>query len=108
MPIFFSADEEEEPDEGKSTFQLFSTEGGGCHNNVSICCSVSGSPLATEDALDGMLYLPEVVQRQIQLSSNTADNQLLRSDFCYEQVWRHTLTVSVIVEFCREAAVVIQ
>lgn len=55
-----------------------------------------------------MLYLPEVVQRQIQLSSNAAENQLLRSKFYYEQVWRHTLSVSLVVEFCGEAGLVIQ
>lgn len=35
-----------------------------------------------------MLYLPEVVQRQIQLSPSAAENQLLRSEFYYEQVRR--------------------
>lgn len=49
--------------------------------------AVAGSPVVTEEALDGMLHLPEVVQRPIQLSTNPAENQLLRSEFYYEQVW---------------------
>lgn len=48
----------------------------------------------TEEALHGLLYLPEVVHRQIQLSSNAPENQLLRSEFYYEQVWRQTLNMS--------------
>lgn len=40
----------------------------------------------TEEALDGMLHLPEVVHRHIQLSTNAAENQMLRSEFYYEQV----------------------
>lgn len=48
--------------------------------------AVSGSPVVTEDVLDGMLRLPEVVQQQIQLSTNSAQNQLLRTEFYYEQV----------------------
>lgn len=40
----------------------------------------------TEEALDGMFHLPEVVQRQIRLCTSPADNQLLRSKFYYEQV----------------------
>lgn len=42
--------------------------------------------MITEEALDGMLHLPEVVQQQIHLSTNPAENQLLRSEFYYEQV----------------------
>lgn len=34
-----------------------------------------------------MLHLPEVVHRRFQLSTNPAENQLLRSGFYYEQVW---------------------
>ncbi|KAI4787518.1 hypothetical protein KUCAC02_036414 [Chaenocephalus aceratus] len=45
-----------------------------------------GSPVVTEEALDGMLHLPEVIQRQIHLSTNPAENKLLRSEFYYEQV----------------------
>lgn len=59
--------------------------------SLSLCFSaVDGSPVVTEEALDGMLHLPEVVQRQIQLSTNAAENQLLRSEFYYEQVWIRT------------------
>lgn len=54
-----------------------------------------------------MLYLPEVVQRQIQLSSNAAENQLLRSEFYYEQVWRQRLNISLIIELSREGGVVV-
>lgn len=66
----------------------------GCNDELSrslsllFClCAVAGSPAVTEEALDGMLHLPEVVQQQIQLSTNPAENQLLRSEFYYEQVW---------------------
>lgn len=54
-----------------------------------------------------MLYLPDVVQRQIQLSSNAAENQLLRSEFYYEQVWRQTLNISLIIEFSTKGGVVV-
>ncbi|XP_041809482.1 zinc finger FYVE domain-containing protein 26 isoform X2 [Chelmon rostratus] len=57
---------------------------------------VDGSPVVTEEALDGMLHLPEVVQRQIQLSTNPADNQLLRSEFYYEQAPSAYLCVAVL------------
>lgn len=40
----------------------------------------------TEEAVHGLLYLPEVVHRQVQLSSSAPENQLLRSEFYYEQV----------------------
>ncbi|KAG7510729.1 zinc finger FYVE domain-containing protein 26 [Solea senegalensis] len=46
---------------------------------------VAGSPLVTEEALDDMLHLPEVVHQQFQLGTNPAENQLLRSEFYYEQ-----------------------
>lgn len=49
--------------------------------------AVAGGPVVTEEVLDGVLLLPEVVQRQIQLSTNAAENQLLRSEFYFEQVW---------------------
>lgn len=56
--------------------------------SLSVCVSVvAGSPVVTEQALDGMLHLPEVVQQQIRLSTNPAENQTLRSEFYYEQVW---------------------
>uniref|UniRef100_A0A3B3CS37 Zinc finger FYVE domain-containing protein 26 n=1 Tax=Oryzias melastigma TaxID=30732 RepID=A0A3B3CS37_ORYME len=41
---------------------------------------------ATQPDLDGMLHLPEVVHRRFQLSTNPAENQLLRSGFYYEQL----------------------
>ncbi|XP_054470599.1 zinc finger FYVE domain-containing protein 26 isoform X2 [Anoplopoma fimbria] len=55
-----------------------------------------GSPVVTEEALDGMLHLPEVVQRQIQLSTNPAENQLLRSEFYYEQAPSAYLCVAIL------------
>ncbi|KAM9340967.1 zinc finger FYVE domain-containing protein 26 [Symphorus nematophorus] len=57
---------------------------------------VAGSPVVTAEALDGMLHLPEVVQRQIQLSTNPAENQLLRSEFYYEQAPSAYLCVAVL------------
>lgn len=57
---------------------------------------VAGSPVVTEEALDGMLHLPEVVQRQIQLGTNPAENQLLRSEFYYEQAPSAYLCVAVL------------
>lgn len=63
---------------------------------VSVCVSViAGSPVAPEQALDGMLHLPEVVQRQIRLSTNPAENQTLRSEFYYEQVWTFVILCSL-------------
>uniref|UniRef100_UPI0037E9B0ED zinc finger FYVE domain-containing protein 26 n=1 Tax=Semicossyphus pulcher TaxID=241346 RepID=UPI0037E9B0ED len=56
----------------------------------------AGSPVVTESALDGMLHLPEVVQQQFQLSTNTAENQLLRSEFYYEQAPSAYLCVAVL------------
>lgn len=53
------------------------------------CCSVPavvGNAAETQPDLDGMLHLPEVVHRRFQLSTNPAENQLLRSGFYYEQV----------------------
>lgn len=49
------------------------------------CLVLSETPLVTEEALN----LPEVVHRQVQLSPDAPENQLLRSEFYYEQVWRH-------------------
>lgn len=49
-------------------------------------CVEPGSPIVTEDALDGMLHLPEVTHRQIKLGTNPAENQLLRSEFYFEEV----------------------
>ncbi|XP_074548541.1 zinc finger FYVE domain-containing protein 26 [Halichoeres trimaculatus] len=57
---------------------------------------VAGSPVVTENALDGMLHLPEVVQQQIQLSTNSAENQLLRSEFYYEQAPSAYLCVAIL------------
>lgn len=58
-----------------------------------VICAVAGSPVVTEEALDGMLHLPEVVHRHIQLSTDAAENQMLRSEFYYEQVWTWTFSI---------------
>ncbi|XP_059209282.1 zinc finger FYVE domain-containing protein 26 [Centropristis striata] len=57
---------------------------------------VAGSPVITQEALDGMLHLPEVIQRQIELSTNSAENQLLRSEFYYEQAPSAYLCVAIL------------
>ncbi|XP_062296068.1 zinc finger FYVE domain-containing protein 26 isoform X2 [Scomber scombrus] len=56
----------------------------------------AGSPMVTEETLDGMLHLPEVVQMQIQLGTNPAENQLLRSEFYYEQAPSAYLCVAIL------------
>ncbi|XP_056151758.1 zinc finger FYVE domain-containing protein 26 [Lampris incognitus] len=55
-----------------------------------------GSPGAAEGAPDGLLHLPEVVQRQIHLSTNPAENQLSRSEFYYEQAPSAYLCASIL------------
>uniref|UniRef100_A0A3B3ZBL6 Zinc finger FYVE domain-containing protein 26 n=1 Tax=Periophthalmus magnuspinnatus TaxID=409849 RepID=A0A3B3ZBL6_9GOBI len=62
------SDDEEEPDEGK----------------------------APEDAVQGTLHLPEVTHRQIQLCTNPAENQLLRSEFYFEQAPCAPLCVAIL------------
>ncbi|TDG99134.1 hypothetical protein EPR50_G00208230 [Perca flavescens] len=57
---------------------------------------VAGSPVVTQEDLDGMLHLPEVVQRQIQLSPKPAENQLLRNEFYYEQAPSAYLCVAIL------------
>ncbi|XP_029982632.1 zinc finger FYVE domain-containing protein 26 isoform X2 [Sphaeramia orbicularis] len=57
---------------------------------------VAGSPVVTEEALDGMLHLPEVVHRQMQLGTNPAENQLLRSEFYFEQAPSAYLCVAIL------------
>ncbi|KAM3595590.1 uncharacterized protein V6R79_025751 [Siganus canaliculatus] len=64
----------------------------------------AGSPVVTEEALDGMLHLPEVAQQQIQLSTNPAENQLLRSEFYYEQAPSAYLCVSILSLHSDQAA----
>ncbi|KAM8915638.1 zinc finger FYVE domain-containing protein 26 isoform 3-T6 [Spinachia spinachia] len=56
----------------------------------------TGSTVVTEEALDGMLHLPEVVQRQIRLSPNHTENQLLRTEFYYEQAPSAYLCVAIL------------
>ncbi|TNN64156.1 Zinc finger FYVE domain-containing protein 26 [Liparis tanakae] len=65
---------------------------------------VAGSPVVTEEALDGMLHLPEVVQRQIKLSTNPAENQLLQSEFYYEQAPSSYLCVAILTLHSDQAA----
>lgn len=57
---------------------------------------VAGIPVVTQEALDGMLHLPEVVHRRIQLSTNPAENQLQRSEFYYEQAPSAYLCVAIL------------
>ncbi|XP_041827427.1 zinc finger FYVE domain-containing protein 26 isoform X2 [Melanotaenia boesemani] len=57
---------------------------------------VAGSPVVTVEPLDGLLCLPEVIHRQFQLSTNTAENQLLRSEFYYEQAPSAHLCVAIL------------
>ncbi|XP_061825020.1 zinc finger FYVE domain-containing protein 26 isoform X2 [Nerophis lumbriciformis] len=54
------------------------------------------SPAMTEDLLDGMLQLPEVSPRQFLLSADATDNQLLRSEFYYEQAPSAHLCVAIL------------
>ncbi|XP_023807372.1 zinc finger FYVE domain-containing protein 26 isoform X1 [Oryzias latipes] len=56
---------------------------------------VGGSAETPQD-LDGMLHLPEVVHRRFQLSTNPAENQLLRSGFYYEQAPSAHLCVAIL------------
>ncbi|KAF7655467.1 hypothetical protein LDENG_00055630, partial [Lucifuga dentata] len=65
---------------------------------------VAGSPIVTEEALDGMLHLPEVVQQQIKLSTNAAENQLLRSEFYYEQAPSAYLCVAILSLYSDQTA----
>nr|XP_046269361.1 zinc finger FYVE domain-containing protein 26 isoform X2 [Scatophagus argus] len=65
---------------------------------------VAGSPVVTEEVLDGMLHLPEVVHRQVQLNTNTAENQLLRSEFYYEQAPSAYLCVAILSLHSDQAA----
>ncbi|KAM9842856.1 zinc finger FYVE domain-containing protein 26 [Aulostomus maculatus] len=57
---------------------------------------VAGSPVVMEETLDQMMHLPEVVQRQIQLCTNPAENHLLRSEFYYEQAPSAYLCVAIL------------
>ncbi|KAM6961382.1 zinc finger FYVE domain-containing protein 26-like isoform 4-T4 [Aplochiton taeniatus] len=56
----------------------------------------AGSPMLTDGALDGVLHLPEIPQRQIQLSTNHVDNMLLQSQFYYEQAPSASLCVAIL------------
>uniref|UniRef100_A0A3Q1JHG2 Zinc finger FYVE domain-containing protein 26 n=1 Tax=Anabas testudineus TaxID=64144 RepID=A0A3Q1JHG2_ANATE len=49
-----------------------------------------------EEDLDGMLHLPEVVHRQIQLTTDPVENQLLRCEFYYEQAPSAHLCVAIL------------
>ncbi|XP_024910893.1 zinc finger FYVE domain-containing protein 26 isoform X2 [Cynoglossus semilaevis] len=55
-----------------------------------------GNPVRTEETLTDILHLPEVVQRKIHLSTNPAENQLLRSEFYYEQAPSAYLCASIL------------
>ncbi|KAK7904153.1 hypothetical protein WMY93_016760 [Mugilogobius chulae] len=66
------SDDEEESDEGPS------------------------SPGAPEDLVDGTLHLPEVTHRKTQLSTDPAENQLLRNEFYFEQAPSAPLCVAIL------------
>ncbi|XP_051942966.1 zinc finger FYVE domain-containing protein 26 isoform X5 [Hippocampus zosterae] len=53
-------------------------------------------PSLTEDALDGMLHLPEIAPRQIRLSMDPVENQQLRDEFYYEQAPSAHLCVAIL------------
>ncbi|XP_026194977.1 zinc finger FYVE domain-containing protein 26 isoform X2 [Anabas testudineus] len=57
---------------------------------------VAGGPIVREEDLDGMLHLPEVVHRQIQLTTDPVENQLLRCEFYYEQAPSAHLCVAIL------------
>ncbi|CAL9686821.1 unnamed protein product [Knipowitschia caucasica] len=54
------------------------------------------SPGAPEDTVAGTLHLPEVTHRQIHLCTNPAENQLLRSEFYFEQAPCAPLCVAIL------------
>lgn len=54
------------------------------------------SPLSSPDDLDGTLQLPEVTHQQIQLCTNPSENQLLRSEFYFEQAPCAPLCVAIL------------
>lgn len=51
---------------------------------------VAGSPASIDGVLNEVLSLPEVPRKQYRLSPNPAENQQLKSEFYYEQVWFST------------------
>uniref|UniRef100_A0A3B5KZW3 Zinc finger FYVE domain-containing protein 26 n=1 Tax=Xiphophorus couchianus TaxID=32473 RepID=A0A3B5KZW3_9TELE len=71
----------------------------------SVCLgAVIGSPVVSQEPLDGMLHLPEVVHRQIRLSTSPAENQLRRSEFYYEQAPSAHLCVAILSLHSDQAA----
>lgn len=69
--------------------------------------AVSGSPATAaatsaenDEDLDRTLRLPEVMQQHFQLSTSAAQNQLLRSEFYYEQVATPTLRTDSTATSC--------
>ncbi|XP_038158670.1 zinc finger FYVE domain-containing protein 26 isoform X1 [Cyprinodon tularosa] len=65
---------------------------------------IIGSPVVSQEALDGMLHLPEVVHRQFSLSTDPAENQLLRTGFYYEQAPSAHLCVAILSLHSDQAA----
>ncbi|XP_030626827.1 zinc finger FYVE domain-containing protein 26 [Chanos chanos] len=57
---------------------------------------VAGSPVSLDGAMDGLLSLPEITQRQYRLSTNPEENQLLQSEFYYEQAPSASLCVAIL------------
>ncbi|XP_061700872.1 zinc finger FYVE domain-containing protein 26 [Syngnathoides biaculeatus] len=60
------------------------------------CEATESLAMTEEDALDGMLHLPEIPPRQIRLSADPVENQRLRNEFCYEQAPSAHLCVAIL------------
>uniref|UniRef100_A0A3P9NXU7 Zinc finger FYVE domain-containing protein 26 n=1 Tax=Poecilia reticulata TaxID=8081 RepID=A0A3P9NXU7_POERE len=61
-------------------------------------------PVVSQEPLDGMLHLPEVVHRHIRLTTSPAENQLQRSEFYYEQAPSAHLCVAILSLHSDQAA----
>ncbi|KAJ7988765.1 hypothetical protein DPEC_G00312610 [Dallia pectoralis] len=57
---------------------------------------VAGSPASAEGALEGMIYIPEIPQRQFHLSTNPTENLQLQTQFYYEQAPSASLCVAIL------------
>ncbi|XP_015824943.3 zinc finger FYVE domain-containing protein 26 [Nothobranchius furzeri] len=65
---------------------------------------VIGSPVVTQECLDGRLHLPEAFHRQFQLSTDPRENQQQRSEFYYEQAPSAYLCVAILSLHSDQAA----
>ncbi|XP_019909797.3 zinc finger FYVE domain-containing protein 26 isoform X3 [Esox lucius] len=57
---------------------------------------VAGSPGSAEGELDGMIFIPEIPQRQFHLSTNPAENLQIQTQFYYEQAPSTSLCVAIL------------